>query len=268
MLASTKIMKKTAKTALSGRWLEAIVAAGVFILVSMICELLSELFSIAATGLGGIVLRCILIVFVLLPLMMGLIYYYRRMLWGQSDRLSLIFRFFSSLKEYKRVLSLVMLIIAKLAVSSIILFLPTACASLLSQEWFFRFLNINYPVWATNMWMIGQFLSFIASVALFFISIKYYMAPFLLVCDEDMHSAEAVNMSEIISRRTVSEFFWLLLTFLGWILLSLLLIPALFTVPYILCTCLVHCRFAVAAYNKEVQTHTNSEMPHFETYGF
>jgi uncharacterized membrane protein YccF (DUF307 family) len=63
---------------------------------------------------------------------------------------------------------------------------------------------------------------------------------------------EAIHKSTLLSRATSIDFLGLLLSFFGWILLSVTVIPLIFTLPYFLTSYMVHSRFAVANYNKVV----------------
>ena len=97
--------------------------------------------------------------------------------------------------------------------------------------------------------MLLAFLIGIGALATFIIMLRYYLAPFLLVGDDNMTVGEAIHMATIISRRSSNELWALILSFTGWILLSLTMIPLIFTLPYFLSSLAVHCRFAITNYN-------------------
>ena len=82
------------------------------------------------------------------------------------------------------------------------------------------------------------------------------MAPFLIAADEDMEVDEAIHMSDTISKRTMLDFIYLFFSFFGWILVSVLVFPLIFTMPYILISFGVHVRFAIAEYNKRIDLKT------------
>ena len=90
-------------------------------------------------------------------------------------------------------------------------------------------------------------------IILIAIMLKYYLAPFLFVADEDMDVMEAIHKSTVLTRATAVDFLILVLSFLGWILLSVLVMPLIFTLPYMVMSYVVHSRFAVANYNKVVK---------------
>ena len=133
----------------------------------------------------------------------------------------------------------------------------------LSSERFYNFFDLSLPVWTSSLWTLNSFLAIISSFALIFVALKYYLAPFLFVSDANMHPAEAINMSVIISRRTGSDFVALVLSFALWILLSVFVAPLIFTIPYFIAAYGVHCRYAVTAYNNDVDNFNSKDAPFY-----
>ena len=93
--------------------------------------------------------------------------------------------------------------------------------------------------------------------------LKYYLAPFLIVADENMEVGEAIHMSSTVSKNVMLDIIYLFLSFLGWIALSVLIIPLVFTMPYMLTSLSFHVRFAIAEYNKRVEKINQSDIPTF-----
>ena len=124
-------------------------------------------------------------------------------------------------------------------------------------------LKIPIPLWTSNLYFLSLFLKSVASVILAFVMARYYIAPFLLIADEDMDAAEAIHMSDVISKSTMLDFIYLFFSLLGWIILSVLIIPIMFTLPYIITSVSVHTRFAVAEYNKRVDKQNSETFPTF-----
>ena len=263
MLAPSPVVKKTANTALSGHWLQASAVSCVLIFAFFIGELSASLISIVAGKVGFIIFFIAFLIFALSPLALGVLYWFRRLLWGQNDETVTIFRYFSSLSEYKRALHFILILTCKLGGAAVILLLPSFIVWMLSSERFYVWFDIPFPVWTSSLGTLNSFLIIIAVFALLFIALKYYLAPFLFISDDDIHPAEAVNMSTVISKRTGADFFGLVLSFIGWIILSLFIAPLIFTVPYFWASCAVHCRFAVTAYNRDVERFNNNNTPHY-----
>lgn len=263
MLAPSPVVKKTAKTALADHWMQAIVVSAVLIFAFFIGELTATLVSIVADMIGYIIFLFLFVVFAIYPLFLGALSWFRRLLWGQNDSVLLIFKYFSSKADYKRALHFVAILTTKLAVVAAVLFSPCVIVLILSSEWFFAMFNLSLPVWTSNLWTLNSFWIIIATFALVFVALKYYLAAFLFVSNDDLHPAEAVNMSTIISKRTGGDFMGLTLSFCGWILLSFLVAPLVFTIPYFITSYGVHCRYAITAYNNDVDRFNAKDTPYY-----
>lgn len=265
MLAPSPVVKQTAKTALAERFLHSVAVCTVLIFAFFSAELIASLVSIFAGVVGYLVTNFIMLFFAIFPLLLGVLYFFRRLLWGQKDSLLVIFKYFSSKNEYKRSIHFIFLLCVRLVLGAFILFLPCIVVWLLSNEQIYAWLDISLPIWTSNLWALNSFLVIIASFVLAFVMLKYYLAPFIFVGNDDIDPAEAVNMSTIISKRTGGDFFGLVLSFFGWIALSIFIAPLIFTVPYFIAAYGVHCRFAIAAYNRDVDRFNADNAPRFST---
>lgn len=265
MLAPSHVVKKTAKTILSPCFVNAVVISCVFLFVYFIGDLVASLVSVFANVIGYAVALAIFLFFAVSPLALGLLYYFRRLVWECNDGTLLIFKYFSSVSEYKRALHFTFLIFLKLLYTALITFSPCIIVWLLSNDFIYELIGIPLPIWASNLWTINSFILIVASFLLLFIMLKYYLAPFIFVSNDEIDPYEAVNMSCIISKRTGGDFFGLVLSFSGWILLSVLVIPLVFTLPYFITSYCVHCRFAITAYNRDVDRFNAIYTPSYST---
>ena len=93
--------------------------------------------------------------------------------------------------------------------------------------------------------------------------LKYYLAPMLIIADENMDVNEAIHMSVVISKNTTLDFVYLAFSMIGWILLSLLFIPLLYTLPLFMMVYLTHCSFAVNEYNERINKINNENSQSF-----
>lgn len=265
MLAPSPIVKQRAKLALSGRFLHSVAVSCVFIFAWFIGELIASLASVFLGTVGYIFALITFIIFAAAPLFLGLIYYFHRLLCEQKDSLLIIFRYFSNAYEYKRALHLTFLFTIRLAFAVLVLYSPCIIVWLLSSEQLYSLFDISIPVWTSNLWALNSFIVIIASFALVFVMLKYYLSPFIFVANDDIDPAEAINMSTIISKRTGGDFFGLTLSFAGWILLSMFVAPLIFTLPYFAASYGVHCRYAITAYNRDVERFNASVAPSYST---
>lgn len=265
MLAPSTVIKQTAKTALANRFLHSVAVGSVFIFAFFAAELAASLASYFAGTVGYVITLAALLFFAVFPLELGVLNYFRRLLWGQQDSLLIIFKYFSDFNEYKRALHFIFLLCARIVCASAVLYSPCILVWILSNERIYSALNISLPVWTSNLWALNSFIAIVASFVLAFVMLKYYLSPFIFTGNDNIDPAEAVNMSTIISKRTGGDFFGLVLSFAGWIILSFLVSPLVFTLPYFIASYGVHCRFAITAYNRDVDRFNANYAPSFST---
>lgn len=265
MLAPSPVIKATAKTAIKPCFLKTVVTCSVFLFIFYIVELIASTVSVFADKIGYFLSFAILCVFVIFPAFLGLINYFKRLLWGQNDSVLIIFKYFSSFELYKKAMHFTLLFGLKFFSVSAILFSPCIVIWLLSNEGIYSLFDLTLPVWASNLWALNSFVVFLSSMAVCFYMIRYYLAVFIFVANDSIEPAEVFNMSHIISKRTGGDFFGLVLSFAPWILLSVFVAPLVFTLPYFMASYGVHCRFAIAAYNRDVDHFNSSTAPSFST---
>lgn len=263
MSVPSPIIKKTARTALSEHWLSAVAVSTVLIFVFFIGMLTASLVSVFAKTVGYIIFLGLYLVFAFCPLLLGVLYWFRRLLWSQNDSVVLIFKYFTDKSEYKRAMHLILILTVKFITVAVTVYFPCIIVWILSSEWFYDLIGGSLPVWTSSLWTLNSFLAIIASFALVAVMIRYYLAPYLFVSNDNIHPAEAVNMSTVISKRTGADFFGLVLSFAGWFILSLFVAPLIFTLPYFLMSYIVHCRYAVTAYNSDVDRMNKQNTPFY-----
>lgn len=268
MLAPSPVVKQTAKSALSQRFLTSMAVACVFLFIYFIGSLMASLVSVFADMTGYVIAFVLIAFFAISPLALGMLYYFRRLIWESADSVLIVFKYYSSVAEYKRALHFTLLIFIRFVITALVTFSPCIVVWLLSNDALYEALGLSLPIWASNLWTLNSVIAIFSCFALAFVMLKFYLAPFIFVSNDDIDPAEAVNMSTIISKRTGGDFFGLVLSFAGWIVLSFLVAPLVFTLPYFAASYCVHCRFAITAYNRDVDRFNASSAPSYSTDEF
>lgn len=251
MLAPSRVIKQTALTAIRGNWLKSIVVSSAVIFALFVCILVSDLIATITSQVFGIMLLVLLCFLLISPLFLSALNFWRRLLWGEDDNPVLIFSCFADIYEYRRSLEITAMIAVRLLANGALLLSPCLIVRIFASSRLYSIINVPMPVWAGSLIYVASFLGVLGGLALFFLMLKLYIAPFLFVADCNMDADEAINMSTIISKRTSSDFFWLIISFSGYIIAGIFVIPLIFILPYFVCAYLVHCRFAVAQYNRD-----------------
>lgn len=250
MTASTSAVKATAKTALKNNRLSACVSSITVIFAFFVCYLTSGFVSFIATDAAGTAFFAALTFFLLAPLALGLLRFIWRMIFGVCDNPVSVFYYFSSKKLYTKAMRLMLSLTLRLLFFGALVFLPAIIVDLFTGVRIYEIIGIPIPLWTSNLYYLSVFLKTVAGVILVFIMARYYFAPFLVIADENIDTSEAVHMSGVLSGKTMLDLIYLFFSMLGWIILSVLVIPLIFTMPYLLTALSVHVRFAIAEYNK------------------
>ena len=125
--------------------------------------------------------------------------------------------------------------------------------------------KIGFSNWAHNVW--GMFLMglFIFLWTLLLIipgivkALAYSLVPYILVDKPELSANEAINLSKAMMKGHKFDFFWLSLSFIGWILLSILTvgIGMFWLMPYMYTTYAAFYQDVKAEYEAKTNTINN-----------
>ena len=187
------------------------------------------------------------------PVLMGAIRFFWVFTEHKTNKIEAIFYYFSNFKVYSRAVKAVILLGLKIFLIAFLSFIPCFISSLLEGSWVYNTFDFNVPLWSANLRLITDFLKFAGTALTVFLSLKYYLYPVVAVMDESLYLMEAMHISEMISKQSISAFASLVVSFIGWFLLSLLGLPLVYTLPFFLISYVVHSRFAIVNYNLNLQ---------------
>lgn len=254
MNVSNRIVKITAKTALKDNFLNSLFSCIPLIFTFFLGAYSSFLLNIILGDIFANIYLLLFTFFITLPLFFGVLRYFWRLLNSAKDNPIIVFYYFSKKNLYLKTIKLLFSLFLRLLPTIIILIIPIIFVWLISSGAFFDIFDMNIPIWSANLKYLVSIFSVLSVIILIAVSLKFYIAPLLFVADEEIDIAEAIHMSTVISKKTALDFYYLILSFLGWIFLSLLCIPLVFTLPYIISAYTVHIRFAIAEYNNHIKS--------------
>ncbi len=263
MTVASCTIKKAAKNALKNNLTKSFVVCCALLFCYLINYNISSCLYLIGGDLFANIIFIILSLFMFVPVALGSVRFFWRLLCGVSDNPISIFYYFTSKELYKKALKLILNFALKTLAYAIILLIPYFIVSVISNVETYEFFNIAIPLWTANLSNLAVFLKSIATVGTVFLMLKYYLAPMLVIADENMDVTEAMHMSVVISKNTMLDFIYLVFSLLGWILLSLLFIPLIFTLPLFITVYLTHCSFAVSDYNEHIKKLNQENFPTF-----
>ena len=260
-IPNSSVVKATARAALKGRWVEAIMVSSLGLFSVLIMSLLGSIVLSSNEKIlmyAVYILMPIVSVFVLAPLFLGIIRFFWRLTDSAKDDISTTFYYFGSRKRYIRAIKLTFIIGWRVATAIILCMLPYFVTNVLSSTWLYQTIGQDIPLWAANLILIESFLYIVGVIcAILYIS-RYYLVAVVAAMDEELLLLEAVHISCMVSKRSASAFLSLVTSLLGWILLTFLLAPAIYTLPLMIACYVVHSRFAMTNYNLVLDYYENN----------
>ncbi len=263
MSLSGSLIKRKSKDILKQNSVNFAITAIIVMAVWFIISNFSAVIEIFTTTNGYKAVFALFSVLIFFPVLMGFLRYSWRAISGVVDNPILIFYYFSEKRLYFKVLKFAYSIAWRIIICYFIFYIPVFVLKIITGTLIYEILDTPIPMWTFNLTNIEIFLKILAATATVFSVIKYYMAPMLFVADENMDIAEAIHLSTVLAKRTTIDFISLVFGFTGWILLSFLSVPIIFTLPYMTIAYLIHAYTAVNAFNQLISNTKYDDIPTF-----
>ncbi len=251
-IPTSSVVKSTVRSALKGKRVPATIAALAPFVAHLLFYALVSGFSMILTGhllWIAVVASGAFFIFLLHPVILGAIRHFWRITDGADDSPSEVFYYFSNFFLYKRALKCISLILFKCFTALFTCLLPYLIISVLSAAWVYQFLGTEMPLWVAGLALVQSFLQVVGLFAGAAVISRYYLLPAITVMDDEILLLEALHISVMVSRRSVSSFLGVIVSLFGWILLSFFIAPLIYTAPLFFGCYAVHSRYALVNYN-------------------
>lgn len=260
-MISAKAVKTTAKEILKGNWANAMISTAVPVLATAVIYIATYLLSLPFGIYSGI-LFVVSYIFLLSPLWLGVVYCYWLMANNIKGYPTEVFYYFSNFKSYRRAVAFTIKITFRIMVFSILFFLPSIIINAFTNEAFYELIGASTPLWVLGFKPIYYVFRFVGIVLLLAYLLGIMPPLFLVVANEEMSVEDCIKRGINIGIPEKSSFAAITWSYIGYILLSLLIVPVLFTVPYLIMSYIVTCRFLITQYNLSIEK--TNEMPTHE----
>jgi uncharacterized membrane protein len=280
------MLKSNAKRALRGNWGKAIAAPALFMLCWGLLSLfrqyaldlfegypgapawtefsISELLLFRASSAETIILTIFLFVVIMLetPLFLGIMRWYYRMIQGQTAPFADIFIYYESLRFYcKAIWLFITVFVRSLLWAFAYLTLPSAMLTLSLQMVNNRFRplfgNAQLSVTVGTMGVTISALLLGLTAVLYAVFMNRYTLTFYLFFDDPDAKITGLMRTSIRYtkgyRASLAAFF---LSFIGWFLLCILIVPLFYAVPYCVASLALYARYIIERCRRETEEHT------------
>ncbi len=260
-MPNNKVIKSNAQTALREKWPQSVGISAIFlavlsihfVLLSMISALLSGFVGETTAAFVGLFAVVLVGQFFGMPFLCGALRWFWFTSLDADVPLNEIFCYFSRGGEYLRILSLSFRLLFRMIGIAILCFLPAFFVQIVRLPLTYEVLNSSMPYWTASMWALGKILTVCGTLFSLLLLSRYMAAPILMINDPVLSPQEALNLSMVISKSSGVHTLSFFVSFLLCGLLSLLILPLLFTLPYFLCSYSIFYRFSINRYNRSVQ---------------
>lgn len=252
MLPETKQIKRAARSVFKENAVGALtVSFGVFNTI-FIGYFIAYLISVFSGMLGFLLFELLYVYLIVLPVFLGAIRYFSIIIERKNVKPIEIFYYFSSFKIYKRAFLFVSSIFfVVLGTVILVLFIPFVLM-LISAIGFYSIINISAEIFTPMFKTASLFLEMLGIGLVILMNIKYYLAIYFFVCNDDLPVRKAVRFSINISRKTRFDFWLLIFSMIVYILLSLPVLPLFFIMPYFMLSYVVHGKCCAIQYNESI----------------
>ena len=250
-MIEAKAVKSTALATLKDNWAWAIAVCMVPICATFCINIVFNLLY-GVMGLVSYILCAVFFMLCVSPLILGSIRMFWRLAYKEKDNLLSLFYYYESKQSYLKALSFSLRFALKIAISCVVFLILPAAVYAVSSGWIFTVFGAEIPAFANYM---GLLVNLLFLCAVFLIIVRFvnlYLTIFLFVADESLSPKQCMIKGVHIGRLTKGMFSVHIFAFSGWIILSLFIVPLPFTLPYLLMSYVVDCRYSVAYYNRFV----------------
>lgn len=255
-------IKKAALSALKNRWPEAIFAVTIFLSVALLDTLmqfvLMSIFKVDAVWspftpttipfyniIASVCITVFSAVFsltVCFPLLFGVMRWFWQVTGGANPTLNEIFVFFSEGKLFKKAVLISIGLFLRLALATIISFLPAIICNILLTPDLYNELGFSMPLWLEGLHPLIDIVKLLGFTAFIFFVSRYVLFYAVMFLEPTLSAHKTMLKAKQLSAGKTARFLGFVLSFFGWGLLCLFIVPILFVLPFFLSSLSVYGR--------------------------
>lgn len=270
------LIKIEAKKSLSNKWSVSLAVGAVivamFAVAAVSIMLFNSVFSLFLGRIASLLLSVVIILFLWQFLGVPLLYGTLRWAWYTDLKYDVpffeVFYYFNNGYNYVRAISLGFRIFLRIVFIIALCFAPSVIIAVICMPKFYNLLDFSMPYFVSSLWTLGNVLKIFGATVSIILLVRYFTAPILLINDEKISPQEALNLSVVISKFVNGKTISFILSFAGWAVLSLLVIPLFYVVPYFLTAYAEYCQSIIVNYNNIAEIKAKQRYPFYEPNRF
>lgn len=262
------LAKQNAKKALKGRWGGAIAVVLMLCAIWLLFSILESVFTIffglpdfneilnsfllgqplPPAAVPSVIISGVFAVLgflVLTPLRLGMINWLYQLTGGQPREISSLFSFFEAPSLFLKALLLRVGIWVRMAFWGILCMLPGVVFTVFGDYLARPEASSGDHALAAAGITLGSVLFLLGAAALWILSFRYLLAGYLLCADPDLGVSTVIRLSVRGTRGRLGKLAQFQLSFLGWYLSCIFVLPLLYVAPYIGASMAIYARYLI-----------------------
>ncbi|MBO5913428.1 MAG: hypothetical protein J6Q76_08165 [Clostridia bacterium] len=255
-------IKSAAKGTLKHRWTEGIAVSLVLLatsLLNMVMQAaLQTIFKVdtvwspmsptdvplhsVIASVGITLFSAIFTLIVMLPLLFGALRWFWLVTGGSDPGVGEVFYYFSSARTFFKALGISVSIFWRLILGTVLCFLPYATISVLTNSEFYNFLEISMPTYMSSLYSLGAILEMLGFFLLLLWVSGYAMFYVAMFSEPELSTRQTIKLTVRLSKQNRLRFVGFFFTFFGWLLLSFLILPLLYFLPFFMASLCIYGR--------------------------
>ena len=255
-------IKKAAKGSLKHRWTEGIAVSLVLLATALLNTVmqaaLQMIFKVdtvwspmsptavplqsVIASIGITLFSAVFTLIVMLPLLFGTLRWFWLVTGGGDPNLGEVFYYFSSARSFLKALGISVSIFWRLVLGAVLCFLPYAAVSVLTNSEFYSFLGIGMPTYMSSLYSLGTILEILGFFLLLLWVSGYAMFYVAMFSEPELSTRQTIKLTVKLSKQNRMRFVGFFFTFFGLVLLSLLMIPLLYFLPFFMTSLCIYGR--------------------------
>ena len=237
-------IKRSARSILSGRWPEAIgvVTIGLvaLLLESTLASLLQYVFFSKLIQLGTFLslVTLALDLFVFSPLYLGIIRWFWQITGGEDEPVASVLIYYQNAENYFLTIKLRLSLWWRVIVAALISMSPAIAVMIAAEA--FNSIGGNLSHLYSPFSTASSVLLVLGAVVTLIYLLRFFLVPAILFSDKGVTVTDAFRLSKALTyKKRGRAFFTLILSFSGWAVLSIFILPIIYTLPFYLASFLI-----------------------------
>lgn len=243
-------IKRSARKILSGRWPEAIGAITLgliaFSIESILANLLRYIFLLKLIQLDTFLSLTTIIadLFLFSPLYLGIIRWFWQITGGKDEPISSVLIYYQNAEKYFFTIKLRLSLLWRVIVVALISISPAIAIMIVAK--IFNYIGGNLSYLYTPFRTAALVLLVLGAIVALIYLVRFFLVPAILFSDKNITITDAFRLSKALTyKKRGRAIAFLVLSFLGWAVLSILLLPIIYTLPFYLASFLIYSRKSI-----------------------